>query len=154
MAERVEIWKCGNGHYFLQRAAEKCPRCGERVVDRYDYREGDCISCGALCGGQAYCCDQPRPVTPHDLELMKIADAAAAFASASGEASDVRVVGVATVTVAANQEWAVAELEAPGLDAIQVVLQDVDGVWQGVAAGTSIDGRELGIPPAVSEWLW
>ena len=67
---RVEIWLCENGHYFLQQQDDACRHCGSSVVERLEYREGDCIACrGALCPGYAYGCYRPKPIGSAELAM-------------------------------------------------------------------------------------
>jgi hypothetical protein len=62
------IAKGPDGHFFL-RYTEYCPYCGQKEVETYPYREGDCVSCGCLCPGFAYGCTSPDPITSEQLNL-------------------------------------------------------------------------------------
>ena len=75
MQDQQVIWRCDQGHFFLQQSTKACPRCGGAVVSRHDFRLVDCIACGELCPGNAYCCDEPRPITEADLERARRAAA-------------------------------------------------------------------------------
>ncbi len=57
--EQLKILKCLSGHHFL---SSECPVCNQLSIAELEYRAGDCIACGSLCGAQAYCCDRPRPI--------------------------------------------------------------------------------------------
>jgi len=60
LKERIRIYICSNGHHFL--SDKECPFCSEKPINNIEYREGDCIHCGQLCPGYAYCCDDPKPI--------------------------------------------------------------------------------------------
>lgn len=53
------IGTCPNGHSFV---GVRCPICLSWPERFIEYRLGDCVSCGAFCGAQAYCCDAPDPI--------------------------------------------------------------------------------------------
>lgn len=55
------IFKCINNHYYIN--ATVCPYCNQKYVKKFDFIEGDCISCGQLCSENAYCCNSPMPLS-------------------------------------------------------------------------------------------
>lgn len=57
---------CKNGHHFIN--SEKCDMCGEPIINRLPFMEGDCISCGELCPGHAYACKDHLALTPEDFK--------------------------------------------------------------------------------------
>lgn len=56
---KYPVHRCVGKHYFL---GDTCPWCQSPTIDALEYREGDCVACGCLCGVDAYCCDSPRPI--------------------------------------------------------------------------------------------
>jgi len=58
------IARCVNGHHWV-RSREDCPFCGSSVLETFEHREGDCVSCGVLCPGFALGCDSPSQITPY-----------------------------------------------------------------------------------------
>ena len=59
MQQRV-LGQCSCGMWFV---GEFCPQCGSFRLRNVEFRAGDCVACGGLCSGLAYCCDNPQPLT-------------------------------------------------------------------------------------------
>jgi LITAF-like zinc ribbon domain len=62
------IAKCFNGHYFVY-IADRCPFCDATVETTVEYRDGDCVSCGALCPVFALSCNSPSLITWDELMM-------------------------------------------------------------------------------------
>lgn len=57
---KIEIKICTNGHHWI--LEETCPFCENKSIKTIEYRNGDCIKCGALCPHHAYGCMSPEPI--------------------------------------------------------------------------------------------
>ena len=57
------IVQCENGHYSI---GESCFHCNAPIVKTVEFRDLDCVACGALCPAEAYACDSKQPVRLED----------------------------------------------------------------------------------------
>jgi hypothetical protein len=61
------IVQCANGHYSI---GQECSHCDAPIVKTLEFRDLDCVACGALCSVVAYCCDSKDPVRAEDYERV------------------------------------------------------------------------------------
>ena len=66
LSANPRISRCKNGHYFFD--LTECHHCGGKSIADVEYREGDCVDCGALCQRSIYACNSPNPIVVKEVD--------------------------------------------------------------------------------------
>jgi len=61
------IVQCANGHYSI---GDTCSHCDAPITKTFEFRDLDCVACGALCSAAAYCCDSDQPIRIEDYDSV------------------------------------------------------------------------------------